>query len=145
MAHLTSLPTAAAFAAYPPRMRGKLMALRRLIFKTAANTDGVGPLEETLKWGEPSYVTAQSGSGSTLRLGWKKSRPAQYAIYFNCQTTLVATFKTMFPDDFRFEGNRAIVFEEHEALPMDSLAICIGAALTYKLRRKPMHRGQAGV
>jgi hypothetical protein len=39
------------FEAYPPRMRRKLLALRRLIFDTAASTEGVGKLEETLKWG----------------------------------------------------------------------------------------------
>jgi len=42
---------AAVFAAYPARVRAKLLALRRLILETAAKTPGVGALEETLKWG----------------------------------------------------------------------------------------------
>ena len=49
---------AQAFAAYPPAMRRKLLALRELIFKTAASTKGVGKLEETLRWGEPAYITS---------------------------------------------------------------------------------------
>jgi hypothetical protein len=38
---------------------------------------------------------------------------------------------------FRFEGNRALVFERDAALPKDSLALCIAAALTYHRRRRP--------
>ena len=124
------------FAAYPPRMRRKLLALRALIFRTAAGTDGVGELEETLKWGEPAYVTAQSGSGSTLRIDWKAARPAQYAMYFHCQTDLIATFRTIFPREFTYEGNRAIVFDADARVPTDALSFCVAAALTYHQRKK---------
>ncbi len=119
------------FEAYPTPMRRKLMALRELIFVTAAKTDGVGELEETLKWNEPAYLTTQSGSGSTIRIDWKPKRPNEYAMYFNCQTTLVETFRTLFPNDFKFEGNRALVFQAADTVPKDALAFCIAAALTY--------------
>ena len=119
------------FASYPPTIRSKLMALRRMIFETAAAIDSVGKIEETLKWGEPAYVTARSGTGSTIRIDWKKSKPAQYAMYFNCQTTLVDTFRTLFPKELKFEGNRAIVFGVDEALHAETVALCIEAALTY--------------
>ena len=122
---------AQAFEAYPVNFRRQLLALRELIFQTAASTEGVGMIEETLKWGEPAYVTSQSKSGSTVRIGWKKSNPSQYAMYFHCQTNLVDTFRALFPSEFKFEGNRAIVFNEHDAVPTDSLAFCIAAALTY--------------
>ena len=126
---------ALAFDALPPAMRRKLMALRKLILDTAAATEGVGEIEETLKWGEPAYVTAQSKSGSTVRIGWKKSAPSQYAVYFHCQTHLVETFRTLFPGDFRFEGNRAIVFDAADTVPRDALALCVAAALTYHRNR----------
>lgn len=119
------------FETYPPAACRKLMALRELIFQTAALTEGVGEIEETLKWGEPAYVTSKTKSGSTVRIDWKKSNPTQYAIYFNCQTNLVETFRTLFPAEFKFEGNRAIVFHESEDVPADSLALCVAAALTY--------------
>ena len=77
------------FNSYPEPMRQKLMFLRQLILETAAEAAGVDEPEETLKWGEPSYITR---SGSTVRLGWKKSDPDQYALYFHCKTTLVDTF-----------------------------------------------------
>ena len=122
---------AQAFEMYPQNVKRKLLALRELILKTAVATNGVGEVEETLKWGEPAYLTTQTGSGSTVRLGWKKSKPSEYAVYFNCQTTPVETFRTLFPREFRFEGNRAIVFTESEPVPKDALAFCISVALTY--------------
>lgn len=112
-------------------MRRKLPALRRLIFVTAASTEGVGKLKETLKWGEPAYVTSRSKSGSTVRIAPRKANPSQYAVYFHCRTNLVDTFRKLFSTKLKFEGNRAIVFDESDAVPTDSLAFCIAAALTY--------------
>lgn len=136
-----SADVATTFDTYPPAIRSRLLALRELVFQTAAATEGVGELEETLKWGEPAYLTSQSKSGSTLRIAWKKSKPDQYAMYFNCQTTLIETFRTAFAEDFRFEGNRAIVFNIADAVPADALGFCIAAALTY--HRDHRARGQA--
>jgi hypothetical protein len=127
---------AKAFEAYPSNMRRKLLVLRELILRTAATTEGVGELEETLKWGEPAYVTSKTGSGSTVRIDWKKTEPTEYAMYFNCQTTLVETFKTIFPKEFKYEGNRAIVFSESEPIAKDALAFCVAAALTYHRSNK---------
>ncbi len=132
---IKSPAVAKAFAAYPPKIRRKLMALRRLIFETAAEIRGVGEIDETLKWGEPAYVTAQSKTGSTIRIGWKKSKPAQYAMYFHCQTSLVDTFRALFPNDFKYQGNRAIVFHEDDVVPVEALSLCIEAALTYHRKK----------
>ena len=134
---------AQAFDAYPPKIRRKLLALRELIFRTAASTEGVGELEEALKWGEPAYVTAQSRSGSTVRIGWKKSTPSQYAMYFHCQTNLVETFRSLFPREFTFEGHRAIVFHESDTVPVDAIAFCVAAALTYHLNKVARKAGPA--
>jgi hypothetical protein len=49
----------------------------------------------------------------------------------------VATFRTLFPNEFVFEGNRAIVFNVADTVPTDALTICIGAALTYHRPTKP--------
>lgn len=130
-----SSSTEKVFAAYPPKIRRKLLALRKLIFDVAASTEGVGQLGETLKWGEPAYITSQTKSGSAIRLGWQKSKPAQYAMYFNCQTNLIESFRTLFSNDFKFEGNRAIIFDDDEDVPIDPLCSCIAAALTYHLRK----------
>ncbi len=89
-------------------------------------------------------LTTQSRSGSTIRLGWKKALPpaqmGTWALYFNCNSNLVDTFRTLFPHRFQFEGNRAIVFAPHEAPESDALALCIRAALNYHRDKKPSRR-----
>jgi hypothetical protein len=134
--HLSAIKNsdvAATFESYPPKYRRKLLALRRLILSTAKATEGVGKIEETLKWGEPAYLTSESKSGTTIRIAWKRSSPKQYAMYFHCQTNLVETFCGLFSDYFRFDGNRAIVFQENDEVPTEQLSFCIAAALTYHL------------
>ncbi len=56
------------FKNYPNEAREKLLELRKLIFNTANSIEGVGTLEETLKWGQPSYLTSETKSGSTIRI-----------------------------------------------------------------------------
>ena len=126
---------AAVFKAYPPRLRVRLMALRELVFDTAAGTPGVGPLEETLKWGQPSYLTAESGSGTPVRIDRLKNSDG-YAIYFHCQSGLIDQFRTIYPDTFAYEGKRAIVFESKTRVPVRALRHCIGLALTHHVRKK---------
>jgi hypothetical protein len=82
----------AAFGGYPKPLKAKLLALRRLIFDTAETTPGVGALQETLKWGQPNYLTPETKSGSTIRIDQVKSSADRYAVYFHCQTDLVETF-----------------------------------------------------
>lgn len=123
----------AVFDAYPPAERKRLMRLRALVFETAAATDGVGPLTETLKWGQPSYLTEQTKSGSTVRLHTTKV-PGQVAVFFICHTHLVDRFRTLFPDALRYDGNRAILFDAEDEIDEDALAQCLALALSYKLR-----------
>ncbi len=134
---ITHPGVAQVFADYPSAVGPALWDLRDLILKTAAATPGVGPLEETLKWGEPAYLTAQSKSGSTIRLRYQPKHPTQYALMFNCQTTLVETFRTLFPRELRLEGQRAVLFDAAQPFPTQTVAFCIAAALTY--HRKNQH------
>ncbi len=119
------------FQGYPDHVRSKMNRLRQIILEVAAETDGVGVIEESLKWGEPAYLTTASKSGSTIRIDWKPKYPDQYAMYFNCNTTLVETFKTLFPDEFEYQGNRAIVFSLEHAIAEDELRFCVSMALRY--------------
>jgi hypothetical protein len=114
----------------------RLMEVRRLILETARTLAGVGPLTETLKWGEPAYLTAATGSGSTVRLGCVKSSASVCAVLFNCNTNLVETFRTHFPDAFGYEKNRAILLPVAGPFPEAPLAICLSMALTYHVRGK---------
>jgi hypothetical protein len=126
---------AAVFEAYPDKPRRRLMVLRELIFDVAAATDGVGKLTETLKWGQPSYLTQETRSGSTVRIDRLKKGDG-YAIYFHCQSGLVDRFREVYPDTFRYEGKRALLFDEGGRLPLRALRHCIGLALTHHRRAK---------
>jgi uncharacterized protein DUF1801 len=130
---------AAVFEGYPAGLRRKLIALRELIFKVADATDGVGRLTETLKWGQPSYLTMESGSGSTVRIDRLKKADG-YAVYFHCQSGLVDQFRRIYPDSFRYESKRAILFAEKDRVPMRALGHCIALALTHHLRKKSRRR-----
>lgn len=119
------------FTSYSSEMRDKLLSLRKLIFDVASKTREIGELEESLRWGEPSYLTTKSKSGSMIRINKHKSK-GEYAMYFHCQTSLIETFRTMYPE-LTYEGNRAIVFSEKEKIPVNKIKRCILLALTYNL------------
>lgn len=123
------------FDAYPKPVKAKLLALRRLILDTARTTKGVGTLQETLKWGQPSYLTAETRSGSTIRIDQVKSVAGQYAIYFHCQTNLVETFRELYPE-LRYGGNRSIHLDAQEKVPEAALRHCVALALTYHLGKR---------
>lgn len=115
------------FANYPEKVRDKMQYLRALVIATARE-EGIDELEETLKWGEPSFITK---NGSTLRMDWKANSPEQYAMYFQCTSRLVDTFRMVFDHKFHFEGNRAIVFQLNQPIPELALKECVKATLNY--------------
>ena len=123
------------FENYPDIARTKMLKLRHLVIESAEEIDVIDKLEETLKWDEPSYITK---IGSTIRMDWKSKSPDQYAMYFQCTSRLVETFKMLFSTVFEFEGKRAIIFGMEEDLPEEELKYCIKAALTYhKVKHLP--------
>jgi hypothetical protein len=85
-------------ASYPAMVQQRLRVLRGLIYDTAKSNHSVGPITETLKWGEPAYLTEAAKFGSTIRIGRKPSKPDQHAMYFNCLTTLAEDFRTLLPE-----------------------------------------------
>ena len=124
------------FNTYPMHIKPKMESLRNLIYEVAENTDGVGELEETLKWGEPAYLTTKTKSGTTIRIDWKLKNPDQIGMYVSCNTSLISIFRSLFANDLKFEGNRAIVFPVKNSIPRKQLMICIRMALRYHLDKK---------
>jgi hypothetical protein len=124
------------FNSYPKEIKSQLLSLRKLIFETAGSIQEIGELEETLKWGEPSYLTPVSKSGSTVRIAWKEAKKEQYSIFFKCTANLVPAFKEKFPGKFDFGGNRSIDFIIGDNVPVKELKQCIALALTYHWNKK---------
>src|SRR6266576_2495934 len=131
----------AVFRAYPKPIKARLLALRRLILDTAKTTKGVGALQETLKWGQPSYLTAETKSGSTIRIDQVKSAANQYAVYFHCQTDLVETFRELYPREFSYGGNRSILLNADDDVSEPALRHCVALALTYHQNKRKAARG----
>ena len=127
---------ATAYDSYPASARNVLLTIRSLIFNTAATNPVIGPLTETLKWGEPAYLTEATKSGSTIRMAWKPAKPDHCALFFNCKTTLVETMREIYPDTFTYQGTRAVMFPLDQPLPNDALAHCIEMALTYHRNKR---------
>jgi hypothetical protein len=126
------------FQTYPEHVKPKLTYLRELILETAEEND-IKTIEETLKWGEPSYLVKK---GSTIRLDWKAKAPNQYAVYFKCTSLLVATFREVYGDTFKYENNRAILFDLADEIPIVELKECIRLALQYHSLKGLMRLGK---
>ena len=115
------------FESIPENIRLPLLSIRQAIFDIV-ESDKIGDIEETLKWGEPSYLVK---GGSTVRINRQSKSSQKFAVYFHCQTTLIETFKEIHGDLFTYEGNRAIVFNVSDELPMKALKHCLSMALRY--------------
>ncbi|MGR3761377.1 DUF1801 domain-containing protein [Roseobacteraceae bacterium NS-SX3] len=128
----------AAFAVPDPLARDGLLALRRLILETAASTPEAGRIEEALRWGQPAYLTPETKSGSTIRLGVPKG--ARFALFVHCQTRLIPEFAAAYPAWDRFESTRAVLFEHPREIEPMRHGWLIRRALIYHIR-PPLEAG----
>jgi hypothetical protein len=134
--HATGRPMLPAdFSNYPAPARQLLMALRQLILQVAAD-HGLGPVEESIKWGEASFLVQ---GGSAIRIDWKAKDPEFVKLFFHCQTLLVETFKEIYPAEFRYEGNRAVLIPLTANIQHLPLAHSILLAMRYhQLKHLPL-------
>lgn len=127
---------AAAYDAYPEKYRNRLLVIRKLILDVADQHPEIGKLEETLKWGEPSYLPKKKNIGSTVRLNWRPAYGEKVGLFVMCSTPLISEFKTHYPDELEFEGKRCVWVPLKGALQVEPLKHCIALALTYHLRKR---------
>ncbi len=123
------------FESFPDKARNVLLVIRANILELAGDVD-IDQITETLKWGEPSYL---SKNGSTVRIGWSPKFPAYVSVYFNCNTILIETFKEIYAGRFNFVGNREIRLLLTEPIPFPQLMSCISMSLRYhKIKHLPL-------
>ena len=118
---------------YPDKISDRLLEIKDLIHQVANEHKEIGPLTETLKWSQPSFLTEVSGSGTTVRID--RYSDNEVAIFFHCQTTLIETFREWLPE-LNYSKNRAIILNVNESLPVDEIKTCLEMALTYKLDKR---------
>lgn len=131
----------AIFERYSADIRERLLTIRSLIGETATQRDDIGELEETMKWGQASYLTKRPKTGTTIRIDRDNSGAGDVALYVNCQSSLVSDWRTMFPD-LVFGGDRSVHFSQGRPLPEDALRQMIGMALTYHSAKRSAARSQ---
>ena len=119
----------AVFATYPPPVQTRLREMRALILASADAT-GTAPLEEVLKWGQPSYLPARK-MGTTIRLAWSDKAPDVCTLHVHCQTDLVGRWRALFPDEFTYEDNRTVQVPVSGTFARAALQQMAGMALTY--------------
>lgn len=124
----------ATFESLPRTLYAPLMRLRQYVLDTAAETAGIGDLIETLKWREPAYLPKKPRTGTTIRINALKGSHDRYAMYVHCQTSLIETFKSIYPNAFFFAGSRALLFDVKGPIPEQPLKHCIAMALTNHTR-----------
>ncbi len=130
-----------AFDAVPLQARAGTLALRQLILEVATSLPEVGPVEESLRWGEPAYLTPTTRSGSTIRPGAPKA--GGVALYCHCRTSLIADFRDLAGEACRFAGNRAVLFDDPSDIDPALIGTLIARALTWHRRgghRRGGHR-----
>ncbi|MEP2920237.1 MAG: hypothetical protein ABJP06_05890 [Sulfitobacter sp.] len=117
-------------ALWPAEARLKFTDIRALILEAGARAD-IGPLTESLKWGQPAWRPDRPRKGSTLRLNWSDKLPRTLALFVDCKTTLAAEIFAAYPDDFQYESNRAMRMQLNAPLPKDAIAYLAHATFTY--------------
>jgi hypothetical protein len=125
----------AAYALHPEPLRSALLRLRHLILITAVEHPQTGGLVEALRWGEPAYLPERPRVGTTIRLNAVRRSTGRYAAYFNCKTTLIPSFRLLYPDAFAYGGNRAILFSLDRHVAEGPFQHCVALALTYHLSK----------
>ena len=119
------------FGQYPTSVKDRLLEVRALIFQVQQADSDIGELDETLRWGEVSYLTGQSKSGSMVRLAMTRS--GDPAVFFHCGTTLIERFRGQYGHVFEFDSNRALILTRPVAETKAELLDCLRQAFRYKL------------
>lgn len=71
-----------------------------------------------------------------MRLHDVRGAPGRFGVFVSCNTTLVATYRSLYPDLYAFDGRRALIFRVEDPLPVGPLSHCLALALRYHRDRK---------
>lgn len=112
-----------------PDIAAGITRLRRMIYEVAASDPKIGPVQETVKWGQPAYLARK---GTTLRLGQPKG--GGFGLYVHCQSRVIPEFRDLFPDHDRFDGTRGVVFRAADEICSERHGWLIHRALGYHLK-----------
>ena len=113
--------------------------IRSLIFSSARELE-LDYLSLTTKWGEASFV---SSKGVTIRLAAYKHQQGALGVFFPCSSTMIQNCKELFPEEFEYEKQRAIILSKEGKLNTLTLELVIRAALNYHRVKQEPNLGMA--
>ncbi|NNE53876.1 MAG: DUF1801 domain-containing protein [Sulfitobacter sp.] len=108
----------------------------RTLFHGIAQERGVGPLQESLKWGQPAWRPAKPRTGSTLRMDWNEGTPDRLNLFVDCKTDLAARMDDLYPDLAFNDGRRHLAIGLGDPLPEQALAHLAEMTFCYHIARR---------
>lgn len=117
-------------ATWPDSAQSCFAQLRGIVHDVAAQAD-VGPLDESLKWGQPAWRPKRPRTGSTLRIDWSPATPNRLLAFVDCKTDLAAQMDNRYPQQFHNDGRRALGFDLDAPLDRDAVWHLAHITLTY--------------
>lgn len=115
--------------------KAALLALRNLILDVAESNKDIGEIIETVKWGQPAFLTRLPKTGTTVRIDCDPSGNGGVALFVSCQSSLVSEWRGLFPH-LTYSGDRGVHFPMGRELPRDELRQMVTMALTYHRRKR---------
>jgi hypothetical protein len=125
-----SAPLLAHIAHWSDPAQTALWRCRALYHQIAGEMD-VGPLDETLKWQQPSWRPKRPRTGSTLRMSWQAAAPDTLNFFVDCKTDLAARMQSLYPDIGTNDGQRKITLPLTRPLPESALMYLAEMTFTY--------------
>ena len=119
---------------YTVELKDKFLYLKSLIYEQAALNPKIGEIEESLKWGQLSYVS-KNRSGTPIRLGIERKMPGYFGLYVNCSTTVINDAKHIYGDKFQYDGNRGLMFKSDDQLPEKEIRHIIDIILCHHINK----------
>jgi hypothetical protein len=120
---------------YPIKVKAFLLEMRNIILDIAKKEKEVGFIEEVVRWGQPTFLTTETKSGTMIRIDRYKKQDDKIAIYFHCQTQIIKMIHLKYGDKLTYDGNRAIIFDINKSLPRRVIKDCALLALRYNLKQ----------
>lgn len=124
----------ATFAHWPNAAQNTALSVRTLCWRVA-EAAGIGPLSESLKWGQPAWRPIKPRTGSTLRISWRADAPDRLDLFVDCKTDLAARFTAQFPDAFDSDARRRLTIATVAPVPEDALRHLAHQTFTYHRRK----------
>ncbi len=120
------------FSAYPRRVGAELLRLRDMVLEVASDDPRIGPLEESLKWGQLAYRPKRARVGTTVRMDARGDETV--ALFYHCQSNLGEQIDALYGNVLDMD-HRSISISVANPPDQKVLRHCIQMALTYHLNR----------